>query len=170
MTGDPITVNYVPVGDDWNVTVTRSGKSRKATAPGLIAARDQADQLVEKVAAGESDRTVVHLLEGDALAFSTVYLHTRHGLPLPEQSRTEPKPTPEAAAAPAPEPEPEANAKATAAEPTPKADAKPDAKSAPKADAKDAAAGVTFVVVPDEVVAQGSVPRQSKAGAQATAV
>lgn len=160
MAGEPITVNYVPVGDDWNVTVTRSGKSRKATAPGLIAARDQADQLVEKVAAGEADRTVVHLLEGDALAFTTVYLHTRHGLPLPEQSRTEPTPAPE----PAPD-----------AEPTPKlvvtTDGKTGAKPGPKTDAKPTTLTVTVpAVAVAEAAGDGSVPRQSKADAQATAV
>lgn len=78
----PITVNYVPDGEDWTITVTRDEETRQATAPGLIAARDRADQLVEQIAPNPAGhRTVVHLLEGDAFAFTTSYLHARLGLP-----------------------------------------------------------------------------------------
>lgn len=77
----PITVNYVPDGEDWAITVTRDEETRQAKAPGLIAARDRADQLVEQLAPNSAGhRTVVHLLEGDAFAFTTNYLHARLGL------------------------------------------------------------------------------------------
>lgn len=76
----PITVNYSPDGEDWTVTVAGRGQTRTATAAGLIAARDQADQLVEQVAPNDDKKTVVHLLDGDAYAFTTSYLHARLGL------------------------------------------------------------------------------------------
>jgi hypothetical protein len=76
----PITVNYVPDGDDFSITVTAGKRTSKAKASGLIAARDRAEQLVAKMADGEEGRAVVHLLNGDALAFTTAYLHARHGL------------------------------------------------------------------------------------------
>ncbi|TQM80750.1 hypothetical protein FHX81_3097 [Saccharothrix saharensis] len=79
----PITANYRRNGDDWAVTVRAAGKELDATAPGLIAARLAADQLVEEIALGRSARAVVHLLDGDALAFSVAYLHTRAGLAPP---------------------------------------------------------------------------------------
>lgn len=74
---EPIEANYVPDGDDWTVTVVGRGKTLTAKAPGLIAARDRADQLVEKVAPDEEHRTVVHLLNGDAVEFTTMYLNAR---------------------------------------------------------------------------------------------
>ncbi|MBP2474408.1 hypothetical protein JOF53_003280 [Crossiella equi] len=101
----PITVDYLPDGDDWTVTVRYRQQEQTATAPGLIAARDQADQIVERLAPGVPHRTVVHLLDGDAFAFTTAYLHARHGLaplggvpaPPPES-----QPAPEEPAAPQP--------------------------------------------------------------------
>ncbi len=75
-----ITANYVPDGDDWSVTVSADGNTRTARAPGLIAARDQADQLIEQLAPNASGRVVIHLLNGDGFAFSTAYLQARHGL------------------------------------------------------------------------------------------
>lgn len=75
-----ITVNYVPDGDDWQITVTEGDHTRRGTAAGLIAARDTADQLVAKIDPDE-DGHVVHLLDGDAFAFTSAYLHARHGLP-----------------------------------------------------------------------------------------
>lgn len=75
-----ITVNYIPDGDDWLVTVTSDGDKQTVRAPGLIAARDQADQLVEQVAPNATGRVVIHLLNGDGFAFSTAYLQARHGL------------------------------------------------------------------------------------------
>jgi hypothetical protein len=118
----PITVNYVPDGEDWTVTVTDEEQTESATASGLIAARDQADQIVEKMGPSQTSRTVVHLLEGDAVAFTNTYLQARLGLtpaaaPGSGSDATAPAPRseeapaqPAAAPAPAPqtaEPEPE---------------------------------------------------------------
>jgi hypothetical protein len=75
-----VTANYVPDGEDWTVTVTAGANRKTARAPGLIAARDKADQLIEQVAPNPSGRVVIHLLEGDGFAFSTAYLQARHGL------------------------------------------------------------------------------------------
>ena len=96
----PITVNYVPDGEDWTVTVTDEEQTESATASGLIAARDQADQIVEKMVPSQISRTVVHLLEGDAVAFTNTYLQARLGLTPPA---TGPTPIP-APATPAPSP------------------------------------------------------------------
>jgi hypothetical protein len=83
----PITVNYVPDGKDWRVTVTDEEQTQNATASGLIAARDQADQIVEKMVPNQTGRTVVHLLEGDAVAFTHTYLQVRLGLtPAPTEA------------------------------------------------------------------------------------
>ena len=79
----PITVNYVPDGEDWTVTVTDEDQTESATASGLIAARDQADQIVEKMVPSQTNRTVVHLLKGDAVAFTNTYLQARLGLTTP---------------------------------------------------------------------------------------
>ncbi|GGS43104.1 hypothetical protein [Actinokineospora fastidiosa] len=78
---EPILANYTPDGDDWTVEVTAAGESRTATAPGLIAARDAADQLVEELVPGDDVRTVVHTLEGDAYQFTSAYLAARLGRP-----------------------------------------------------------------------------------------
>jgi hypothetical protein len=86
---EPIEANYVPDGDDWTITIVGRGKTLTAKAPGLIAARDRADQLVEELAGDEKKRTVVHRLDGDALEFTTAYLNARLAKPAPE-----PKPEP----------------------------------------------------------------------------
>ncbi|RKT52920.1 hypothetical protein [Saccharothrix australiensis] len=86
----PITANYRRHGDDWAVTVRTVDRSLATTAPGLIAARLQADQLVDEISEGHADRTVVHLLDGDAVAFSRIYLRTRHGLAVPDTRKAEP--------------------------------------------------------------------------------
>ncbi len=83
---DPIEVNYEPDGDDWRVTVTGRGQKLTGRAPGLIAARDRADQLVEKLTPDEKHRTVVHLLQGDALEFTTAYLTARLAKPTPSRT------------------------------------------------------------------------------------
>ncbi|CCH28525.1 hypothetical protein ABZ816_29505 [Actinosynnema sp. NPDC047251] len=88
-----LTANYRRDGDDWVVTVRSDARSLEARAPGLIAARVRADQLVDELAGGRRNRTVVHMLDGDAFAFSVVYLHTRHGLAVPP-SRTPDASTP----------------------------------------------------------------------------
>jgi outer membrane biosynthesis protein TonB len=82
---DPIQVNYTPDGDDWTVAVQGRGQTLTGTAVGLIAARDRADQLVEKLAPEEAHKTVVHLLNGDAVDFTTAYLTAR-------LAKTEPTP------------------------------------------------------------------------------
>ncbi|CAM00581.1 hypothetical protein A8924_1649 [Saccharopolyspora erythraea NRRL 2338] len=75
-----ITANYVPDGDDWSITVSTDRERKTASAPGLIAARDKADQLIEHLAPNSHGRVVIHLLDGDGFAFSTAYLQARHGL------------------------------------------------------------------------------------------
>jgi hypothetical protein len=75
---DPIEAHYTPDGDDWTVAVTGRGRTLTGRAPGLIAARDRADQLVEQLAPEETGhRTVVHMLNGDAVEFTTAYLTAR---------------------------------------------------------------------------------------------
>ncbi|MFC6092734.1 hypothetical protein Q5530_16065 [Saccharothrix sp. BKS2] len=78
-----ITANYRRVGDDWAITVRTGDAELAATAPGLIAARVAVDQLVTELAGGRAHPAVVHLLDGDAFAFSVAYLHTRAGLAPP---------------------------------------------------------------------------------------
>lgn len=87
----PITVNYTPDGDDWTVTVAVAGESttRSAKAVGLIAARDRADQIVAQIEPKGGRRRVVHLLDGDAYAFTTSYLHARLGLTEPATKSTD---------------------------------------------------------------------------------
>jgi outer membrane biosynthesis protein TonB len=130
---DPIEVNYIPDGDDWTVAVKGRGQTLTGTAVGLIAARDRADQLVEKLAPDEVHKTVVHLLNGDAVEFTTAYLTARLAKteptpPLvvpPSANPEEPAdaevrvappaqtPTPAPRPAPAPPPEPKAEPKPT---------------------------------------------------------
>jgi hypothetical protein len=75
---DPIEAHYTPDGDDWTVAVTGRGRTLTGRAPGLIAARDRADQLVEELAPHEAGhKTVVHMLNGDAVEFTTAYLTAR---------------------------------------------------------------------------------------------
>ncbi|TDV52182.1 hypothetical protein [Actinophytocola oryzae] len=112
---DPIEAHYTPDGDDWAVTVKGRGQTLTGRAPGLIAARDRADQLVEQLAPEETGRrTVVHLLNGDAVDFTTAYLTAR-------LSRTEEPPVePEAAdEKQPPAPATTADGPARAARPTP---------------------------------------------------
>lgn len=76
-TVDPITATYVHDDADWTITVSGLGKELTDRAPGIIAARDRADQLVEKVAPEHDGRTVVHLLNGSALDFTAAYIEAR---------------------------------------------------------------------------------------------
>jgi hypothetical protein len=78
---EPIEANYVPDGDDWTITIVGRGKTLTASAPGLIAARDRADQMVDELTRDEKHRTVVHRLDGDALEFTTAYLNARLARP-----------------------------------------------------------------------------------------
>lgn len=108
---EPIEANYVQDGDDWTITVSGRGKKLTAKAPGIIAARDRADQLVEQLAPDDEYRTVVHLLGGDAVQFTTTYLTARMA-----------RPEPPAAPDPAPKPSSE---KKTPSPRAPEADASP---------------------------------------------
>lgn len=87
---DPIEAHYTLDGADWTVAVTGRGRTLTGRAPGLIAARDKADQLAEQIAPAElGHKTVVHLLNGDAVDFTTAYLTAR-------LARTEPTTAPTA--------------------------------------------------------------------------
>lgn len=77
---EAITATYVQQDADWTITVSGSGKQLTARAPGIIAARDRADQLVEQLEA-EGRTTVVHLLNGSALEFTSTYMTARLTLP-----------------------------------------------------------------------------------------
>ncbi len=124
---DPIEANYTPDGDDWTVAVKGRGQTLTGRAPGLIAARDKADQLVEKLAPEEPHRTVVHLLEGDAVEFTTAYLTAR----LSKSEPAAPLEVPPPAAAKESTQETAPEAKPPAAEtPAPRAAAEPPAPAA----------------------------------------
>ncbi|WP_158888257.1 hypothetical protein [Amycolatopsis anabasis] len=88
---EPITASYVQEDDDWTITVAGLGKKLTARAPGIIAARDRTDQLVEKLVPDGKGTTVVHLLNGSALAFTSAYMTAR-------LTRPEPAPADEPAA------------------------------------------------------------------------
>lgn len=77
---EAITATYVQEDADWAITVSGRGKELTARAPGIIAARDRADQLVEELA-GDGRTTVVHLLNGSALDFTSAYMTARLTLP-----------------------------------------------------------------------------------------
>ncbi|MEV7036870.1 hypothetical protein [Amycolatopsis sp. NPDC051061] len=110
---EAITATYVQEDADWAITVSGRGKELTARAPGIIAARDRADQLVEELG-GDGKNTVVHLLNGSALDFTQTYMTARLTLPklpplevpppgsVPKQQITEKEP---AAAAPEKKPQ-----------------------------------------------------------------
>jgi hypothetical protein len=77
---ETITATYLHDNEDWTITVNGRGKELSAKAPGIIAARDRADQLVEQVAP-DGRPTVVHLLNGSALEFTSTYMTARLTLP-----------------------------------------------------------------------------------------
>lgn len=85
---EAITATYMQDNGDWTVQVAGLGKEVEGKAPGIIAARDRADQLVEKLVPEGATPTVVHLLNGSALEFTTAYMTAR-------LSRTETVETPE---------------------------------------------------------------------------
>ncbi|SFP26964.1 hypothetical protein SAMN05421810_10282 [Amycolatopsis arida] len=89
----PIVATYRQDDEDWSITVAGLGKELTARAPGIIAARDRADQLVEKLAPEGTATTVVHLLNGSALEFTAAYMSAR-------LARTTAEPAPAPAAAP----------------------------------------------------------------------
>lgn len=78
---EAITAQYVQGETEWTVTVFGRGKKLTGRAVGIIAARDRAEQMAEQIAPFEDDRTVVHLLHGSALEFSTAYMSARLSLP-----------------------------------------------------------------------------------------
>jgi hypothetical protein len=135
---DPIEVHYTPDGDDWTVTVKGRGQTLTGEAPGLIAARDRADQLVEKMTPDEPGRkTVVHLLNGDAVEFTTAYLTARLAKPEPEKPVEVPAPAAKAEPGKAESREPGKTPKPTPA-PSPRAGSDAD-KSADEPPEKQAA-------------------------------
>ncbi|MET8997723.1 hypothetical protein [Amycolatopsis sp. Hca4] len=77
---ETITATYVQEDADWAIKVSGLGKELTAREPGIIAARDRADQLVEELA-GDTKTTVVHLLNGSALDFTSAYMTARLTLP-----------------------------------------------------------------------------------------
>ncbi|PWW60276.1 hypothetical protein [Actinokineospora spheciospongiae] len=78
----PIYADYTTAENGWTVTVTCDGQQAgDRVEGGLVAARDRADTLVATVAATAGHRPVVHLLDGDALVFTTAYLSERLGIP-----------------------------------------------------------------------------------------
>lgn len=74
---EAITVSYVEHEDDWSVTVSGLGEERTEHAPGIIAARDAADQIIDSIKPAEEESAVVHLLNGSALDFTTAYMTAR---------------------------------------------------------------------------------------------
>ena len=141
---EAVTATYVQEDADWAITVSGRGKELTDRAPGIIAARDRADQLVEELG-GEGRNTVVHLLNGSALDFTQTYMTAR--LTLPKQAPLEVPPpgsvpkqqTTEKAPDTAPAPAPPAAEKKPALPPSkqlPKAveESKPAAEPAPAAE------------------------------------
>lgn len=74
---EPITVTYTPGDKHWVIRVSGQDKELTATAPGILASRDRADELVDEIEPDKDSRAVVHLLEGSALEFTTAYLDAR---------------------------------------------------------------------------------------------
>jgi outer membrane biosynthesis protein TonB len=140
---EPIEANYEPDGDDWTITVSGRGKQLTAKAPGIIAARDRTDQLAEELAPNEEHRTVVHLLNGDAVEFTTAYLTARLAKTEPVEP-AEPD-TPAEAATPAPAVEPVEPAKPTEPAPVDEADKKPAKTPSPRPNAEAPAGEVPTV-------------------------
>lgn len=81
---EPITAVYVQEDDeDWTITVEGGGKKLTGRAPGIIAARDSVDQLVDSLGPDAKGATVVHLLNGSALEFTATYMTARLARPEP---------------------------------------------------------------------------------------
>lgn len=74
---EAITATYEEHDDDWSVTVAGLGHELTEHAPGIIAARDQAEQLVDSLKPEQGETAVVHLLHGSALEFTTAYMTAR---------------------------------------------------------------------------------------------
>jgi hypothetical protein len=95
---EPITAIYVQENDDWTVTVAGQDKTLTGRAPGIIAARDSVDQLVEQLV-GAKGATVVHLLNGSALDFTAAYMTARLSRPETAPIEAPEKPAADEAAA-----------------------------------------------------------------------
>ncbi len=108
---DPITATYVQDNEDWTITVAGRGKQLTARAPGIIAARDRAAQLVEKIEPEPKGRTVVHLLNGNALDFTAAYMHARMARPATPPGSADAAVEPDAASSGSDGTPPEASAK-----------------------------------------------------------
>lgn len=91
---DTITATYAQDDADWTITVAGLGKEFSARAPGIIAARDRADQMVEKVTPKRAGRTVVHLLNGSAFDFTAAYMQARLTRTATPDAQPEPPPAP----------------------------------------------------------------------------
>ncbi|GAA1972786.1 hypothetical protein GCM10009754_54280 [Amycolatopsis minnesotensis] len=145
---EPITAIYAQEDDEWAITVAGLGKKLTAKAPGIIAARDRVDQLVEQLVP-EGKATVVHLLNGSALEFTTAYMTARLTKPEPTPLTSEDSSAEQAESAETAESEPDADetgpdtpaepvkAKADAGEKAPGAEtAAPEAEEPAKAEAE----------------------------------
>ncbi|WP_033288428.1 hypothetical protein [Amycolatopsis jejuensis] len=144
---ETITATYKHENDDWTITVSGRGKELTGKAPGIIAARDRADQLVEKIAPNERP-TVVHLLNGNALEFTSTYMAAR--LTLPEIEPLEIPPSRSGSG----------SASGTASKTDKDAKTEPE----PKAEAKDAAAGSSATGPGPGTAAAGSASGIATAG------
>jgi hypothetical protein len=129
---DAIEANYIPDGDDWTITITGRGRTLTAKAPGIIAARDRTDQLAEELAPDDEYRTVVHLLNGDAVEFTTAYLTARMTRSEPVEPEPAPAEEPSPAAAVRKPPSPRAAEGDTPA-PVPAADSEAEPAATPAA-------------------------------------
>jgi len=74
---EAITANYIEHTDQWTVTVTTADNELTAQASGIVAAREQAEQLIESLKSTAGEAAVVHLLNGSALEFTTEYMTAR---------------------------------------------------------------------------------------------
>jgi len=74
---EAITANYIEHTDQWTVTVTTTDNELTAQASGIVAAREQAEQLIESLKSTTGETAVVHLLNGSALEFTTEYMTAR---------------------------------------------------------------------------------------------
>ncbi|WP_019808103.1 hypothetical protein, partial [Saccharomonospora halophila] len=72
-----VTATYARTEENWTVRVSGLGRELDAEASGIIAARDRADQLVDELASGGEQPTVVHLIEGSAVEFTSTYMAAR---------------------------------------------------------------------------------------------
>ncbi|AOS62247.1 hypothetical protein [Actinoalloteichus hymeniacidonis] len=91
-----LVAEYTVDGDEWTVTVSDGTHIRTARADDLVTARESADRLAGELRTGGEHPTVVHLLDGDALAFTSAYLTARHVTPRasrPNEPETTTSPT-----------------------------------------------------------------------------